>query len=165
MLSLWGWRFDPWPCSVGWGSGIAASCSVVYQGSSDLVLLWLWHRLHLQLHFDPWPGNFHLLQGRLKKKKKRERDVSEECVKGWMTKGIKRVSVTILLSHWHTSLSLFHNPKQSRDYDNIENQMMMVGGLKPPSSTSERIWCRCLGLWMNLEVRKDWGLTLLHRLF
>ena len=26
----------------------------------DLVLLQLWHRLQLQLRFDPWPGKFHI---------------------------------------------------------------------------------------------------------
>ena len=28
----------------------------------DTELLWLWRRLQLQLHFDPWPGNIHILQ-------------------------------------------------------------------------------------------------------
>ena len=29
---------------------------------SDPVWLWLWHRLQLQLWFDLWPRNFHMLQ-------------------------------------------------------------------------------------------------------
>ena len=38
-------RFDPWPHSVGYGSGIAVSCGVGYRHGSDPELLWLWHRL------------------------------------------------------------------------------------------------------------------------
>ena len=34
----------PWPCSVGWGSGVALSCGVGCRCSSDLVLLLLWCR-------------------------------------------------------------------------------------------------------------------------
>ena len=37
-------RFDPWPCSVGWGSSIAISCGVGCRLGSDPVLLWFWHR-------------------------------------------------------------------------------------------------------------------------
>ena len=38
-------RFDPWPCSVGLGSGIAMSCGVGRRCGSDPALLWLWRRL------------------------------------------------------------------------------------------------------------------------
>ena len=38
-------RFRSWPCSVGWGSGVAVSCGVGHRRSSDPTLLWLWHRL------------------------------------------------------------------------------------------------------------------------
>ena len=31
------------------------------QQVKDLVLPQLWHRLQMQLGFDPWPGNFHML--------------------------------------------------------------------------------------------------------
>ena len=34
----------PWPHSVGWGSGVAASCGVAHQCGWDPVLLWLWCR-------------------------------------------------------------------------------------------------------------------------
>ena len=40
-----GCRFDPWPHSVGWGSGIAMSCGVGERRDLDPMLLWLWHRL------------------------------------------------------------------------------------------------------------------------
>ena len=42
--SPWGCEFDPWPHSVGLGSGIASSCSVVCRFGLDPVLLWLWCR-------------------------------------------------------------------------------------------------------------------------
>ena len=42
---LWGYRSDPWPCSVGRGSNTAASCGRGCRCGSYLALLWLWHRL------------------------------------------------------------------------------------------------------------------------
>ena len=40
-----GCRFNPWPCSVGQGSGGALSCGVGRRLGSDPQLLWLWCRL------------------------------------------------------------------------------------------------------------------------
>ena len=37
-------RFDPWPCSVAEGSGVAMSCGIGCRLGSDPALLWLWHR-------------------------------------------------------------------------------------------------------------------------
>ena len=39
------------------------------QWVKDLTLMRLWRRLQLWLGFDPWPGNFHMAWGWLKKKK------------------------------------------------------------------------------------------------
>ena len=39
----WGRGFNPWPYSVGRGSGIAVSCGVGRRCGSDVVLLWLSH--------------------------------------------------------------------------------------------------------------------------
>ena len=36
--------FDPWPCSVGWGSGVAMNCGVGCRRGLDSTLLWLWRR-------------------------------------------------------------------------------------------------------------------------
>ena len=36
--------FDPWPLSVGEGSGVAISCGVGCRCGSDPELLWLWWR-------------------------------------------------------------------------------------------------------------------------
>ena len=40
----WGYGFDLWPRSVGWGSCFAASCVLGLGWGSDLALLWLWCR-------------------------------------------------------------------------------------------------------------------------
>ena len=37
-------RFNPWPHSLGWGSGIAVSCGVGCRCGLDPMLLWLWCR-------------------------------------------------------------------------------------------------------------------------
>ena len=50
---LWGWGFDPWPLSVGWGSGIVMSCDVGHRDGSDPTLLWFWHRLAATALFGP----------------------------------------------------------------------------------------------------------------
>ena len=39
-LSLWGCGFNPWPGSVGQGSGVKASCGVGCRCGSDSALLW-----------------------------------------------------------------------------------------------------------------------------
>ena len=40
IYCLWGCGFDPWPHSVGYGSGIATSYSIGHRCGSDLALLW-----------------------------------------------------------------------------------------------------------------------------
>jgi len=40
----WGCGFDPWSCSVGWGSGVAVGFGVGCRPCSDPTLLWLWCR-------------------------------------------------------------------------------------------------------------------------
>ena len=37
-------EFDPWPYSLGEGSGVAMSCGVGHKHGSALALLWLQHR-------------------------------------------------------------------------------------------------------------------------
>ena len=39
-----GYRFVPWPRSVGWGAGVALGCGVGCRHGSDPALLWLWRR-------------------------------------------------------------------------------------------------------------------------
>ena len=44
-------------------SGIAASCGVGHRpNSSDLALLWLWHRLAAAVPIQPLAQNVHILQ-------------------------------------------------------------------------------------------------------
>ena len=45
LMSLWRCGFNPWPHLVCQGSGIATSSSECHRGSSDVALLWLYHRL------------------------------------------------------------------------------------------------------------------------
>ena len=55
------------------------------QWVKDPALSLLWLRLPLQRGFDPWPGNFHMLQVWWKKgkeKKERERDNNDTSVIG-----------------------------------------------------------------------------------
>ena len=33
-----------------------------HSGLKDPALPWPWHRSQLQLRFNPWPGNFHMLE-------------------------------------------------------------------------------------------------------
>ena len=40
----WGSSFNPWPCFVGPGSGVAVSCGVGCRHGSDPAFLWLWRR-------------------------------------------------------------------------------------------------------------------------
>ena len=44
--------------------------SLVVKQIKDLALLQLCHGPQLQLSFDPWPGNFHMLQVQPKNKNK-----------------------------------------------------------------------------------------------
>ena len=39
-----GCRFNPWPCSVGYGSGVAVCCGVGRRLGLDPTWLWLWCR-------------------------------------------------------------------------------------------------------------------------
>ena len=62
--------FEPWPHSLGWGSGVALTCGVVHRCGSDLMLLWLWADRAAVPQISPlaWEGH-----KKEKKKKKRKR--------------------------------------------------------------------------------------------
>jgi len=65
--------FDPWPRSVGWGSGVAVSRGVGCRRGLDPALLWLWRRpeataLIGPLAWKPSPGEC----GPRKEKKKKK---------------------------------------------------------------------------------------------
>ena len=68
-----GHGFNPWPCSVGYGSGIAMNCGIGCRLGLDPALLWLW----LAAAAPVWPLAWELpcaVGVALKKKKKRERE-------------------------------------------------------------------------------------------
>ena len=54
--------FDPWPRSVGWGSGVAVSCGGGRRHGSDpaWLWLWLWRRPAAAALVRAQPGNLHL---------------------------------------------------------------------------------------------------------
>ena len=68
---------DPWPCSVGRGSGVAMSCGVGRRCDSDLMLLLLWCRLAATAPIQPLAGNFCMprVQPQKGRKKKINREV------------------------------------------------------------------------------------------
>ena len=53
-------------------SGVAGSIPGPVQWVRDPLLRQLWYRSQLRLGFDPWPGNFHMPQVWLKKRKKKK---------------------------------------------------------------------------------------------
>ena len=64
VLSLRGYMFDPWPQSVGQGSGVITSCSVGHRCGLDLVLPWLWHRPTVAALVRPLTWSSHMPQVR-----------------------------------------------------------------------------------------------------
>ena len=68
---------DPWPHSVGWGSGVAVRCGVGHRCGSEPKLLWLWCRLSataliLPLAWEPPYARRAALKKEKKKKKKKK---------------------------------------------------------------------------------------------
>ena len=69
-------RFNPWPYSVGWESGVAMSCGVGRRCGLDPALLWLWRRPvatvpTVPLAWEPpYAENVGLKREKTKKKKK-----------------------------------------------------------------------------------------------
>ena len=49
----WGCRYDPWPRSVGLGTGVAVSCGVGCRCGLDLVLPGLWYRVATPTPIQP----------------------------------------------------------------------------------------------------------------
>ena len=49
------------------------------QQVKDMAFPQLWHRLQMSLRFDPWPRDFHMLQGRPKIKNKNKVQYEEPC--------------------------------------------------------------------------------------
>ena len=80
-------RFDPWPCSSGWRSGVTMSCGVGLRCGLDptLLCLCLWHRLVASASIGPlaWEPPYAMgvaLKRQKKKKKEKERKRKPQIV-------------------------------------------------------------------------------------
>lgn len=71
--------FDPWPCSVGKGSGVVMRCGVGHRCGWDLILLWLWHRLAAAspIRHLAWAPAY--VVGAAIKRQKKKRNVGNKC--------------------------------------------------------------------------------------
>ena len=67
----WGCQSDPWPPSVGSGSGIAVTYGVGCRCGSDPTLLWLWHRVAAAALIQPLAWEPPYVTGAALKKKKK----------------------------------------------------------------------------------------------
>ena len=77
---------------------------VQHSGWKDTVLLQLWHRSQLWLGFSPWPGNFHMPLGQLKKKKNQVL-LEISCAHFSSTSRPTACCGLVLVVPWVTSLS------------------------------------------------------------
>ena len=68
-----GCRLDPWPRSVGSGSGVAVSCGVGRRPGSDPALLWLWCRSIYSCDWTPSLGTSICCRCSPKKRTKRRK--------------------------------------------------------------------------------------------
>ena len=68
-----GFRFDPWPLSVGWASSIAMNCDTACRhGSAMLLWLWLWPWLAAVALIQPLAWELpNATRAALKRKKKK----------------------------------------------------------------------------------------------
>ena len=95
--------FDPWPCSVGWGYGIAVSCGVGCRCSSDPELLWLWCRPAAAAPIGPLAWEPPYATGVALKK------INKICVEWKYSLGHQWVTLLHTLQYWqpyHVFLSL-----------------------------------------------------------
>ena len=67
----WGCGFDPRPCSVDQGYGVAMSCGIGHRLGSDPALLWLWHRLAAIALTQPLPWELPYAKSTAPKKQKK----------------------------------------------------------------------------------------------
>ena len=88
-----------------------------HSGLKDLALLQLWCRSQLWLRFSPWPGNFHMPQMWLGKKKKKKKDVTflfHPCLqrpRQWTVRTCTEGPCSVSpVHHPHSDLNLLHPP-------------------------------------------------------
>ena len=68
-------RFNPWPRSLGWGSGVTidVSCGVDCECGSDTVLLWLWCKPVVAVPIQPLAWEFPYAESPAIKSKKKKK--------------------------------------------------------------------------------------------
>ena len=76
----WGCRFDPWPCPVGWRSGIAVNCGGGHRCGLDPALLWLCMLAAIALIRPPAWELPYAEDVALKSKKKKENKLSKSLL-------------------------------------------------------------------------------------
>ena len=83
----------------------------------ELVFLQLWCRSQLWLRFSPWPGNFHMPQMWLGKKKKKKKEVTflfHPCLqrpRQWTARTCTEGPCSVSpVHHPHSDLNLLHPP-------------------------------------------------------
>ena len=96
---LWGCRFNPWPCSVGWGSGIAMNCSVGCMCSMDPRLLWLWCRPEAISPIQSLAWNLPYAVGEAQKEKKTKKQ-KKICQYQWSNSAQKK---KVKIKIWSTN--------------------------------------------------------------
>ena len=66
---------DPWPCSVGYGSGVAMGCGMGCRHGLDLALLCLWCRPAAVVPIRPlaWDPPYALKRQKTKRQKKKKK--------------------------------------------------------------------------------------------
>ena len=74
----WGFWFDPWPHSVGWGSGVAMSCGVGCRSSLDPMMLWLWYRPAAAALIQPLPWELPYATGVAVKSKTNKKQTNKQ---------------------------------------------------------------------------------------
>ena len=90
----WGCRFNPWPHSVCYGSGIAMNRGVGRCWGWDPVWLWMWHRLVAVVPIRPlaWECPY-ATDVALKKKKKAKQTAFFNLENKWKLKAQQRIWV------------------------------------------------------------------------
>ena len=88
---------------MGQGSGVAVSCDVGRRHGSDLVLLWLWHRLVATAPIRPlaWEPPY-VAGAALKRQKKKKKKKEEERKLMWLCQESKEgILALVVFLQWH----------------------------------------------------------------
>ena len=156
LVYPWGLRFNPWPRSVGYGSGVAVGYDVGHRQGSNLVLLWLWCQLAATAPIWPLAWELPICCGcGPKKQKKRKKKVHfgkslwlHFFFFGWITyfQLIRLLYNTIhlynhiLTTRWHFMTQRASSFKQLFWQRNTEVGERCKSGYNPPTPAGGDIW-------------------------